>query len=30
MESNTVATSAYIATSPDQAFEYIRELRNLD
>ena len=30
MESNTFATSTYIATSPDTAFEYIRELRNLD
>jgi hypothetical protein len=30
MESNTFATSAYFATSPDAAFEYLRELRNLD
>ena len=30
MESNTFATSAYIATSPDKAFEYVHELRNLD
>ena len=30
MESNTFATSTYIATSPDAAFEYLRDLRNLD
>ena len=30
MENNTFATSAYIATSPEKAFDYIRELRNLD
>lgn len=30
MESNTFATSAYIETAPDKAFEYIHELRNLD
>ena len=30
MESNTFATSQYIATSQDAAFEYLRDLRNLD
>lgn len=30
MENNTFATSAYIATSPQTAFEYLCELRNLD
>ncbi len=30
MESNTYSTSSYIETSPEAAFEYIRELRNLN
>ena len=30
MESNTFATSTYIATPPPAAFDYLRELRNLD
>ena len=30
MESNTFATSTYIATSPEAAFDYLRDLRNLD
>lgn len=30
MERNTFATSAYIATSPETAFEYLCELKNLD
>ena len=30
MESNTFATSTYIATSPDAAVGYLRDLRNLD
>ena len=30
MESNTFATSTYIATSSDAAIEYLRDLRNLD
>ena len=30
MESNTFATSTYIATSPDKAFDYTYDLRNLD
>lgn len=30
MENNTFATSAYIATAPQTAFEYLCELRNLD
>ncbi len=30
MESNTFATSTYIATPPADAFAYLRELRNLD
>lgn len=30
MESNTFATSTYIATSPEVAFDYLRDLRNLD
>jgi len=30
MESNTFATSAYIETSPEAAFGYLRDLRNLD
>ena len=30
MERNTFATSTYIATSPDAAFDYLRDLRNLD
>lgn len=30
MEKNTFATSAYIATSPETAFEYLCSLKNLD
>jgi hypothetical protein len=30
MEKNTFATSAYIATSPKKAFDYLCELKNLD
>lgn len=30
MEKNTFATSAYIATSPDKAYEYLCDLKNLD
>ena len=30
MERNTFATSTYIATSPDAAFDYLRDLRNWD
>ncbi|WP_414544604.1 scytonemin biosynthesis cyclase/decarboxylase ScyC [Nostoc sp. CCY0012] len=30
MEKNTFATSAYIATSPESAFEYLCSLKNLD
>jgi len=30
VESNTFATSTYIATSPEAAVEYLRDLRNLD
>lgn len=30
MERNTFATSAYIATSPEQAFDYLCRLENLD
>ncbi|GJD16792.1 hypothetical protein RIVM261_017480 [Rivularia sp. IAM M-261] len=30
MEKNTFATSAYIATSPDTAFDYLCSLKNLD
>lgn len=30
MESNTFATSTYIETSPEAAFGYLRDLRNLD
>jgi hypothetical protein len=30
MEENTFATSAYIATSPEKAFDYLCELKNLD
>lgn len=30
MERNTFATSAYIATSPESAFEYLCSLKNLD
>lgn len=30
MERNTFATSAYIATAPEVAFEYLCELKNLD
>ena len=30
MERNTFATSTYIATSPEAAFDYLRDLRNLD
>lgn len=30
MEKNTFATSAYIATSPEQAFDYLCDLKNLD
>ena len=29
MERNTYATSSYIAASPEAAFEYLRDLRNL-
>ena len=30
MESNTFATSTYIATGMKQASDYVRDLRNLD
>ena len=30
MEDNTFATSAYIATSPEKAFDYLCSLKNLD
>ena len=30
MESNTFATSTYIQTTPEAAFDYLRDLRNLD
>ena len=30
MENNTFATSTYIATSPEEAFGYLRDLRNLN
>ena len=30
MEKNTFATSAFIATSPETAFDYLSELQNLD
>jgi hypothetical protein len=30
MEQNTYATSAYIATTPQKAFEYLCQLENLN